>query len=845
MVSRKSIASHLLVLGVGALICIAQAFPLVSRSQTHAFDAGDSLLNARILAWLNHALLEPEISIWDSPIFYPARNTLAFGDNLLGNLPITGPIQSLTQNPILTANLLGFISLVLTLFSVFLLVRHLTGSYWGGLIMGALFAFNPYRWSHFNHLQLLPFFWTPLALLFTHKFLKDHKGRDFALVLLFTCGQYYASLYLGTILLTLLMVQFFIHIVLERRGRDWWIYLKEPRLRKMIVLGFFTAALVLLPLGYPYIKTLFEWNAQRSLSVNSYHSAELLSYLYPSKFLNYEWLSHKLSGFIPDGEGQLFFGLTPWVLMLAGLGLVIRQRSRISSEHASIIRRYGWTALVMFILTLGPYLKWLGQDTGIPLPYQFFYYYFPGFQGMRVPARFAQPLLLCMLVIGGVVFAHWSKKWAQWRPRTQIALIAFVAVFIIWEYAVRIVPFPVEMRLHRILAYDYLSNTHPQKPVLELPQDDGLAEKQSLINQTLHWRPLIAGVSGWIPPSYKALQQYVRHCPSKDCYENLKHIPFQTLLVHLKYFTPQQKQRWFEVDLEPLGLKFIGNMDQVLIWERLESVPSASKLQITDFFLSTEDETSSLFSEKKKLFGYFLVQPAEPGKPWHYLEKGYGEVEVTLTLKDGQKIKTVEEVEFPPYLMPGETSALAFTIGDGMTQDFTTLEIGGPLIDTFKKPRQEGIVLNKSQTSLNSKSGLLAQVEDWTIPDNGPLSAHQFILVKGKILNAGTAYWLDKKYLDKKNKPSTEGVLLVARWIHRQKGLTCNNISLDTPIVDVKGINIPHMASPGKSVQIRDYLFVPNRPGKYFLVFEMLSDSVALFNKVGPSFFKCIELTVH
>ena len=56
--------------------------------------------------------------------------------------------------------------------------------------------------------------------------------------------------------------------------------------------------------------------------------------------------------------------------------------------------------LSSLLLSLGPLLVLLGVNTGIPLPYQIFYYVVPGFQAMRVPARFAYGCTGCERVAG-------------------------------------------------------------------------------------------------------------------------------------------------------------------------------------------------------------------------------------------------------------------------------------------------------------------------------------------------------------------------------------------------------------------------------------------------------------
>jgi hypothetical protein len=59
-------------------------------------------------------------------------------------------------------------------------------------------------------------------------------------------------------------------------------------------------------------------------------------------------------------------------------------------------------ALAAFLLSLGPEIRSGGRLISEVGPYHFFYWYVPGFDGLRVPARFAM-LVCCSLGDGGAM----------------------------------------------------------------------------------------------------------------------------------------------------------------------------------------------------------------------------------------------------------------------------------------------------------------------------------------------------------------------------------------------------------------------------------------------------------
>src|SRR5207244_1819115 len=103
--------------------------------------------------------------------------------------------------------------------------------------------------------QLLPFYWAPLTLLLTHRFLETHRKRHFAGALVTAVAQYYASIYLGTILVVTVGVFGAVHLLAERRGKERLVFVTDFRLLRLFLVGGALAALALAPLALAYLRT--------------------------------------------------------------------------------------------------------------------------------------------------------------------------------------------------------------------------------------------------------------------------------------------------------------------------------------------------------------------------------------------------------------------------------------------------------------------------------------------------------------------------------------------------------------------------------------------------------------
>ncbi len=116
-------------------------------------------------------------------------------------------------------------------------------------------------------------------------------------------------------------------------------------------------------------------------------------------------------GFPNDKAQHIFIGYS--AMILAGMGAWALVRSRLPKA-----RSQGWFWLVstglFWLLTLGPTVRVMGQDTGIPGPFALVSL-LPFFSGNRYPSRYAIMLMLGVAVLAAVGMAALLRR----RPFTR------------------------------------------------------------------------------------------------------------------------------------------------------------------------------------------------------------------------------------------------------------------------------------------------------------------------------------------------------------------------------------------------------------------------------------------
>lgn len=165
-------------------------------------DTGDALLNNYSLEHAHRWLIGVRALFWDYPIFYPQRGVAGFSETWLGLLPLYSPIRLAGFAPETAFPILLIVISGLNFFTAYRLLR-------GPLKLGPfsaacgafIFAFGSVRLNQLNHAQLLPQFFSVLALNALLRWFSEvtPSARRFWIAILFasSAAQIYASFYLG------------------------------------------------------------------------------------------------------------------------------------------------------------------------------------------------------------------------------------------------------------------------------------------------------------------------------------------------------------------------------------------------------------------------------------------------------------------------------------------------------------------------------------------------------------------------------------------------------------------------------------------------------------------------
>ena len=523
-------------------LAVIKTIPLSRHFTTHLpSDLGDPLLTTWIMAWGTHALAHHPFSLFDANFVYPLDRTLAFSDHLLGVLPLFAPVYSATGNPIAAANTVFLLSFALSALAAFCLIYMLTSAPWPSFLAGLLFGFAPFRFGQLSHVQLLNFFWCPLALLSLLTFLQTRRRAALAFFGLFYCLQILSSAYLAFMTSVAVVVVVVVFAVAVDRSVSRWDMVRPALVCVAAMM------VVLVPTHLPYLAVHRAWDATWTPRAMVGMSADLRSYVSAPPLSTDAYASLLPFSDRPGGhERRLFPGLVlPALALVGGMGTV---RSVAAPTARAVRIIFGVLCGVAVILSLGPYLVIPGTSARIPLPYLALHYAVPGWAGMRVPARFALLAVLAatpLAALGAIWIgeriarSRRVQRWRAWIP--ALVSLALAALFL-GELGMKPLPLvtsPTEPEVPRV--YSWLASTGTG-PLLELPLDQPTDQRYSLLS-TIHWRQIVNGRSGFIPPIHDDLRAVLATFPAPRALQYAAAIRLGTIVVHTGHVSVDQLAR--------------------------------------------------------------------------------------------------------------------------------------------------------------------------------------------------------------------------------------------------------------------------------------------------------------
>jgi hypothetical protein len=487
------------------LLTVAMTWPQGAYLATHAHDHHDVYFNMWRLAWVSHALTSAPHDLFNGNIFFPEPRALTYSDAMIVEGLFATALFAIGFPPVLVHNLLLLGAIIASATGMFVLVRHLTGSAAAGLVSGIVFAFVPYRFEHYMHMEMQWTMWMPWAFWAMHRALETGVWRYSLLTGLFVSLQMFSSIYYGVFLIVLLgVVTAVLLLALPLRAAS------------AVFLRLIPAAVVTAILcgayAVPYLETKKDVGGRGVREIMLY-SARPSSYLVATP-------DNVVYGraFASRGrpERRLFPGTL--VVLLAIVGLFSRPANRAATTIAYLLAMV--LAYEMSLGLSGYSYRFLLENVSV-------------FQGFRAVARLGIFVVFFLAVLAAFGYRALAEGRGLYAQRLLLAGAVAVLVF---EYRVRplhLVPYPNEAPpLHAWLA------EQPRGVVAEMPMPDDVVghDPRTSYLSTFHWQPIVNGYSGFVPQSYLDRIDEVRQFPDDRSITRLRKDGVRYIVVHLSQF---------------------------------------------------------------------------------------------------------------------------------------------------------------------------------------------------------------------------------------------------------------------------------------------------------------------
>jgi hypothetical protein len=507
-------------------LSIAITWPLANGLATTLPDLGDPLLNAWIVDWVCHSLTHAPLSLFDGPMYWPARLSIAFSENMVGIALVVLPFHLAGLDAIAVYNIALLVGFAFSGYGAWVLCRVVTGNGVAALVGGVVYAFGSFKIAHVQHLQIVWSGWLPLMLAALFLYWRRPTWKYAALL-----GG--AFLMNGLTNIHWLLFGGFALVVTIAFWREGW--------RKLFV-SLAVASLLLLPVLIPYQLVASEYGARRtsfearlgSAAPGHWLVGSSRNLLYGRFFANWR-----------TDERELFPGLVALALCVLSVRRGFASRSREGQAEArptlsmdlaiavlAVITTYvaikgriqigevsfagadvpGMLLIVVLLVRFGPWLRatlsgfsreeltaglWVAIGFLGSLGWYFFLHPFlfrviTPFRATRTPARWAVIAYVGIALLAAVGASRFRRV-AAWGL-LALAMLD-VAARVSWVQVPEISP-----------VYAWVQRERPTA-IVELPMVWNSVPFLYLRAQTEHRVPLVNGTSGFETPEHEHLRK--------------------------------------------------------------------------------------------------------------------------------------------------------------------------------------------------------------------------------------------------------------------------------------------------------------------------------------------------
>lgn len=353
---------------------------------------------------------------WNAPFFFPEKDVISYSDNLFGALPIYVFCRMVVDRE--TAFQLWYLILIAFNFiGAYYAIRKLKVSVYASSVGAFIYAFSLLLMIQTAHIQLLPRFVAPFAIVSFYLWLQGNGNKYFYISVFLLVYQFYCGIYIGYFLMYVLIAMVCIYLVRERNVTViFQLFNSKANFLRTSAFLFLVISLFA-GLFYHYYLRSIDGDGYPSMDVLKGFTPRLWSYIFSvDRSIMWGWLDSVVKkGFNPpgfsSGESHLFIGIIPLVLVVA---------SFIMYRKDSGIRFFLITLIVIFILTLTVF--------GFSL-YPYVASLIPGARAIRVVARY----LVIAVFLYSVVSAFFLDRFLSNSNKYTILVIIVLPILLVMD----------------------------------------------------------------------------------------------------------------------------------------------------------------------------------------------------------------------------------------------------------------------------------------------------------------------------------------------------------------------------------------------------------------------------
>jgi hypothetical protein len=527
----RRLRSSALAFAAYAAFTIAATWPLSGSPGRLGTLLDDTYSHVWGLAWVVRQAVRDPLHLFDSNMYWPHLQSLAYGESLLAQALQAAPVRLFGGSPFLAHNVVLLLTFPLAGLGAYLLARQVTRHSLTAFVAGLVYAFSAHRWNHLVHIGIVSTQWFPFVVLCFVRAVRRPGARTLLPLAAFVTLQGLSSGYytvLVTIVVALSCAWFAPAVV--RRGR-WAAWVAS--------LGGAFAILVVAGLPYRAMAAREGLEVVRPREVCLHYSAQVSSYVMPGATMGRR-LPHMrwLETHFHSGEQQ-FAGLV--ALALALVGAVAGGRRR---------RFVLFLALSGFILSLGPEIR-LGS-LRLPGPFDLLRH-LPPVNMIRDPSRLGVLAMLGQAILAAAGLRAVGMALPRCRTPITLGLVSLVAL--------EVFPSGLSGLFREIPPYRPTSQwlaSAPRGPLLVLPWDaDTPFSGSYLFDATVHWQPMVNGHGAFAAAGTFELGVLGKRFPHANVVAALRAVGIRYVVVHEDLLTDDRRQL---LDAAPLpeGVDRVG-----------------------------------------------------------------------------------------------------------------------------------------------------------------------------------------------------------------------------------------------------------------------------------------------